>query len=145
MQAQIGERHLPAKNWIYSFLEWHLELDLKRPIGLVPKHAQNFNPTIVKCHFQLLGDFLNAHVIAWKNIYNINEKGIQLGGGQKLNYTRYLYSREQHNCIKLKSLNLELVKTIKCVSAEQLILKLGIVFCGKHVLHDGYFEEDGIL
>jgi hypothetical protein len=144
-QAQTGERHLPAKNWIYSFLERHPELDLKRPTGLDPKRAQNFNPTVVKRHFQLLGDFLNAHDIPWENIYNMDEKGIQLGGGRKLDNTKYLYSREQHNRVKLQSPDLELVMTIECVGADGSILKPGFVFCGKHVLHDGYFEEDGIL
>ena len=74
-QAKTGEWHLPAKNWRYSFLEWHPELDLKRPTGLDPKHAQTFNPTVVKRHFQLLGDFLNAHDIPWDNVYNMDEKG----------------------------------------------------------------------
>jgi hypothetical protein len=144
-RAKTGERHLPAKNWIYGFLERHPELDLKRPTGLDPKHAQNFNPTVVKRHFQLLGDFLSAHDIPWDNVYNMDEKGIQLGGGRKLDNTKYLYSREQRNRVKLQSPDLELVTTIECVAADGAILKPGFVFCGKHVLHDGYFEEDGIL
>ncbi|KAH9018843.1 DDE superfamily endonuclease-domain-containing protein [Lactarius pseudohatsudake] len=142
-QRQTGEQHLPAGNWIYSFLNRNPNLELKRPTGLDPKRAQNFNPTVVKHHFQLLGDFLKAHDIPWENVYNMDEKGIQLGGGRKFDNTKFLYSREQRNRVKLQNPNLELVTTIECVGADGSILKPGFIFCGKHVLHDGYFEEEG--
>jgi hypothetical protein len=100
---------------------------------------------VVERHFQLLGDFLKKHEITWENVYNMDEKGIQLGGGRKLDNTKYLYSRDQRNRVKLQSANLELVTMIECVGADRSILKPGFVFCGKHVLHDEYFEEDGIL
>ena len=47
--------------------------------------------------------------------------------------------------VKIQSENLELVTIIECVSADGAILKPGFVFSGKHVLHDGYFEEEGVL
>ena len=144
-QKQTGKRHLPARNWVYSFLARNPQLDLKRPTGLDPKRAQCFNHSIVERHFQLLGNFLKQHEIAWENVYNMDEKGIQLGGGRKLDNTKYLYSRDQRNRVKLQSADLELVTTIECVGADGSILKPGFVFCGKHVLHDEYFEEDGIL
>ena len=75
----------------------------------------------------------------------MDEKGIQLGGGRKLDNTRYLYSREQRNRVKLQSPDLELVTTIECIGADGSILKPGFVFCGKQVLHDEYFDEEGVL
>ena len=75
----------------------------------------------------------------------MDEKGIQLGGGRKLDNTKFLYSRAQCNHVKLQNADLELVTTIECVGADRSILKPGFVFCGKHVLYDGYFEEEGIL
>jgi hypothetical protein len=144
-QKLTGEHHLPARNWIYSFLAQNPHLDLKRLTGLDPKCAQCFNRSIVERHFQLLGDFLKEHKIAWENVYNMDEKGIQLGGRRKLDNTKYLYSRDQRNRVKLQSADLELVTMIKCVGADGSILKPGFVFCGKHILHDEYFEEDGIL
>ena len=143
-QKLTGKRQLPARNWIYSFLAQNPHLDLKRPTGLDPKCAQCFNRSIVEHHFQLLGDFLKEHKIAWENVYNMDEKGIQLGGGRKLD-TKYLYSWDQCNCVKLQSAELEHVLTIECMGADGSILKPGFVSCGKHVLHDEYFEEDGIL
>jgi len=118
---------------------------LKRPSGFDPKHAQNFNPTVVGHHFQLLGNFLDIHNIPWENVYNMDEKGIQLGSGRKLDNTQYLYFWEQCNHVKVQSPDLELVMTIKCIAADGGLLMPGIVFCGKHVLHEEYFEKDSIL
>jgi hypothetical protein len=144
-QTLTGKCHLPSRNWIYFFLAQHPKLELKRPTGLNPKCTQCFNPTVVKQHFQLLGDFLTQHNIPWENVYNMDEKGIQLGGSRKLDNTRYLYFQNQQNRVKLQSADLELVMTIECIAADGFILKPGFVFCGKHTLHDGYFEEEGIL
>ena len=140
-----GEQVLPAKNWIYKFLSRHPEVGLKRPTGLDPKHVQCFNRSVVTQHFKLLDDFLKTNNIPWENVYNMDEKGIQLGGGRKLDSIKYLYSRDQRNRVKLQSADLELVTTIECVRADGSILKPGFVFSGKHTLHDGYFEEEGIL
>lgn len=144
-RMQTGETCLPGKNWIYRFLERNPHLQLKRPTGLDPKRAQCFNRTVVERHFQLLGDFLKTHDIPWENVYNMDEKGIQLGGGRKLDNTKFLYSRAQRNRVKLQNADLELVTTIECVGADGSILKPGFVFCGKHVLYDEYFEEEGTL
>ena len=144
-QTHMGEIHLPSPNWIYSFMARNPDLNFKRPTGLDPKRVQNFNPTVIKHHFQLLGDFLAEYDIPWENIYNMDEKGIQLGGGRKLDNTKYLYNRSQRNRMQIQSPNLELVTTIKCVGADGSIMKPGFVFSGKHVLHDEYFKEDGIL
>lgn len=144
-QNQTGKQHLPGTNWIDRFITRNPGLNLKRPTGLDPKRAQNFNRTVVMRHFQLLGDFLNTHDIPWGNVYNMDEKGIQLGGGRKLDNTKYLFSQEQCSQVKIQSPDLELVTTIECVGADGSLLKPGFVFCGKHVLHDEYFEEDGIL
>ena len=144
-RTRTGNIHLPARNWIYAFLARNPELQLKRPTDLDPKHAQNFNCTVIKHHFQLLGDFLDTHNIPWENVYNMDEKGIQLGSGRKLDNTRYLYSQEQCNHVKLQSQDLELVTTIECIGADGSILKLGFVFCGKQVLHNEYFNKEGVL
>ena len=61
-------------------------------MGLKLKPTQSFNCPVVTCHFQLLGDFLSLHNIPWENIYNMDEKGIQVGCGGKDN-TKYLYAQ----------------------------------------------------
>lgn len=142
---ESGETALPGQNWAYAFLARHPELKLKRPTGLDPKHAQNFNPTVVSNHFTKLGQLIRENDIPWENIYNMDEKGIQLGGGRKLDNTKYLFSAEQRIHMKIQSADLELVTIIETIGANGSFLKPTFVFCGKSVLHDGYFEEDGIL
>lgn len=142
---QTGKQHILSRTWIYKFLAWNPDLQLRRPTGLDPKHTQNFNCSVVMCHFQILNAFLKQPEIPWENIYNMDKKGIQLGSGRKLDNTKFLYSWDQHNWVKLQSADLELVTKIECVSANRLVLNLGIIFCGKNVLHDEYFEQDRIL
>lgn len=144
-QTRTGEVQLPSRNWTYSFIARHPDLDFKRPTGLDPKRAQNFNPTVVKHHFQLLGNFLAEYDIPWENVYNMDEKGIQLGGGRKLDNTKYYYPESQRNRVQIQSADLELVTTIECIGADGSILRPGYVFPGKHVLYDEYFEEDDVL
>jgi hypothetical protein len=43
--------------------------------------AQGLNPTVVSEYFKMLKEVINEHNIPCKNIYNIDEKGIQLGIG----------------------------------------------------------------
>jgi hypothetical protein len=49
------------------------------------------------------------------------------------------------NRVKTQGASLELVTTIECVAADGSNLKPCFVFTGKNVLHEGYFEEDGVL
>ena len=46
----------------------------------------------------------------------MDEKGIQLGGGQKDGKKSYYFKRLRKQCYKLRSDNLELVTVIECVS-----------------------------
>ncbi|KIK82562.1 hypothetical protein PAXRUDRAFT_46677, partial [Paxillus rubicundulus Ve08.2h10] len=67
--------------WEEDFLRRYSDIKLVRPIGLDPKRAQMFNFAVVDHHFKLLDDFLKAEGIPGENVYNTDEKGIQLGGG----------------------------------------------------------------
>ena len=78
-------------------------------------------------------------------MYNMDKKGIQLGGGRKLDGTQYLFAWDQQNCVRTQNTNLELVTTIECVATDGSSLKPCFVFTGKNVLHKGYFEEDSVL
>jgi hypothetical protein len=82
----------PSKHWIQRFLKQHPEVKLGRPSGLDPKHTQMFNYTVVKEHFERLDAVLKEHGIPWENVYNMDEKGIQLGGGRKSNGQNFFFS-----------------------------------------------------
>jgi hypothetical protein len=99
---QTGKKHLPSRNWVYLFLEQNPQLVLRRPTGLDAVRASNFNPTVVRRHFCLLGNFLKKYNVPPENMYNMDEKGIQLGRGRKLDSTQYMFSRDQHvtDCLR---------------------------------------------
>ena len=62
-----------------------------------------------------------------EHIYNMDKKGVQLGGGQKNNGKVYLYFQDQKNHYKLGSDNLELVTFIECISASGKSVPLSVV------------------
>ncbi|KDQ11636.1 hypothetical protein BOTBODRAFT_114053, partial [Botryobasidium botryosum FD-172 SS1] len=65
-----------------------------------------------------LKDILEKFEIPWENVYNMDEKGIQLGGGRKGSPKKYLFSREQRHKYRLKSDDLELVTVIEAVCSD---------------------------
>ena len=142
---KTGKRELPDRKWVYAFTNRHPDLKLKWPSGLDPTCAQCFNATVVKEHFDFLSEYLQDNAIPWENVYNMDEKGLQLGGGRRLNGTWYLYFNKQRICMRVQKGSLELVTAIECVAADGSILKPCLVFPRTTVLHEGYFEEEGVL
>jgi hypothetical protein len=74
----------PSQNWIYLYKKCWPQLSYSRPGGLDPKWAQNFNPSnvvgfykLLKAVYDVYPNFLPQH------IWNMDEKGLQLGGGRK--------------------------------------------------------------
>ena len=51
-----------------------------------------FNFTTVKQHFEDLDAILKKYDIPWENVYNMDEKGIQLGGGRKSDGRNFYFS-----------------------------------------------------
>src|SRR6266481_1865426 len=64
----------------------------KREHGLDPKHVQSFNKHAVKGHLEFLKSLIIEKQIPLENIYNEDEKGIQLGGGRKNLPLQYIFS-----------------------------------------------------
>ena len=85
-------RRTPSKTWLKGFLKWHPNLVLGRLTGLDPKCAQAFNFPTADHHFKLLKSFIDEHRIPWENIYNMDEKGLQLGGGRKAGGEKLFFS-----------------------------------------------------
>ncbi|TFK16388.1 hypothetical protein FA15DRAFT_563246, partial [Coprinopsis marcescibilis] len=89
-----------------------------KPAKLDPKRVKNFNKTVVSEYFSMVQFLYDT----WGSIppehwYNMDEKGIQLGGGRKNSSRKYLYFRKHRNRYRISSDNLELVTVIECISA----------------------------
>ena len=85
----------PGLNWICKFLKNNADkITEKTACGLDPKHVQAFNEKAVTCHFELLDLLIVRQRIPLENIYNEDEKGIQLGRGRKNLPLQYSFSKE---------------------------------------------------
>lgn len=67
--------------------------------------------------FRQLDEIVKRFDISWDNVYNMDKKGVQLGGGRKGSNKRYIFSRHQKSRYRAKSNNLELMAVIDCVCA----------------------------
>lgn len=119
----------PGKNW------------LGKACRLDPKRAKAFNYPSVKKHFDLFKKTKDEYDIPWENIYNMDEKGIQLGGGRKNSGIKYILSqRGRKTKYRAASDNLELVTVVECVCADGTSVPPGFVFQGKR-LQKSWFKD----
>lgn len=131
----------PSSKWYRRFLKCHPELQLGKPSGLDPKRAQCFNRATINEHFVQLGQVLDEKNIPWSNVYNMDEKGCQRGGGRRMQAIKYFIPQSRRPHYKLQSANLELVTIIECVCADGTSLPPGFVFAGKE-FHPEWFQVD---
>ena len=127
-QDMCGKK--PSRNWVPLFLKRNPSVKLGKPSGLDPKRAQAFNRTVVGHHFDLLKDIIEKNEIPWENVYNMDEKGCQRGGGRKASQRKYIVPRAKRPKYKKRSANLELVTIIECVCADGTSISPGFVFQG---------------
>ena len=67
----------PGVNWVCCFLACTPGLKLGKPSGLDPKRAQAFNKTTVDDHNKAVAKMFAEDHVKTKNVYNMDEKGIQ--------------------------------------------------------------------
>jgi hypothetical protein len=89
IQQLTGGCVKPGKNWIKRFVEQHPTIKLAKPCGLDLKHAKCFNWTTVQNYFTILEKVLNELEIPWENVWNMEEKCCQRGGGWKRSVEKY--------------------------------------------------------
>lgn len=141
-EALCGKK--PSKSWICGFLGWNPEIKLGRLSGLDPKHTQAFNkPTICK-HFHRLHRLIQKHNIPVENIYNMDEKGCQRGGGCKGSSHKCLIPCRWWPKYMSHSTSLELITIIECVCADSTALLPGFVFSGKEFCPEWFTVEPKI-
>ena len=122
----------PGKHWARRFIRRHPCLASKKPRGLDPKHARNFNKDTVKSYFELRRVLEERKgPIPPQHSWNMDETGIQMGGGGGDSGMKYIYWAEDKDYRRLHSDNLELVSVIECVNAA------GVVIPPAFILKDG--------
>jgi hypothetical protein len=107
-----------GKTWAKSFLKRHPEMVLAKPQKLDPKRADHFNKAVVTDFFEKWQALLDEHSgIPPEHIWNMDKKGIQLGGSRKNCGKKFIYFQNSKERYQISSDNLELVTILECISA----------------------------
>ena len=114
----------PSETWICRFLKNNAnQITVKRACRLDPKHAQAFNKMAVVGHFKLFMSLIIDQGIPPENIYNEDEKGIQLGGGGRNNLPlQYIFSSKDCERYATWSDSLVLVTLLEAISADAAVM-----------------------
>ena len=142
VQQITGAPRPPNVKWVYRFLKRHPHIKLGKASGMDPMRAQAFNYTNVDDHFKKLEAVIKDLKIPWSHVYNMDEEGIQRGGGRKVQNIKYFVPRGRRTNYKLRSANLELVTIIECVSADGGNILPGFIFAGKELDGDLFQDVD---
>lgn len=78
--------------------------------------------------YEKLDNLVKEYDIPAENIYNMDEKGIQMGIGSRV---KALVDRDQKNVHQIEDGNRELVTIIDCVSADGGSIPPNVVFKGE--------------
>lgn len=116
-----------SEKWVYRFRARHPELKAKWTTGLEQCRAQALNPTAVASFYEILDEVVEKYSIPQENIYNMDEKGIQLGVGKKV---LALVDRDQKTVHQVEDGNRELVTVLECLCADGTAIRPSVVFKG---------------
>lgn len=88
---------------------------------------------------------MKEHNIPWKNVYNMDEKGIQMGS-QKGKAEKFLFDIVDKSQYWLKSDNLQLITIIEEVCADGIhIINPCFVFPGNSTVYEEWLLKPGVL
>lgn len=124
----------PGKQWCNRFQKRHsTEVTAAKASGLDPTRGKNFNKPTVRDYFQKIIDIEEKYgKIPPTQIWNMDEKGIQLGGGRKHGSKKFFFLRRRRNRYKLRNDNLELTTILECVSAAGGVVPTSFVLGNGH-------------
>ena len=126
---ELSGKH-PGHCWCWCFLEHHSNiLTTAKASGLDPTCRKNFNKWTICDYFDKLAEINEKYGdIPVSQIWNMDEKGIQLGGGRKQGKKKFIFlKKSRKNCYKLRNDNLELVTVLECVSAAGVVAPTSFV------------------
>jgi hypothetical protein len=131
----------PSRAWGFRFLARNPGLVFTSTNALDPKRATCFNPTAVKDHFDAYEEVLQKYSIKPSNIYNMDEQGIQFGGGRKRTGRKYFFSRKNRGRYRKRAASLELITVIDAVCADGTTLLPGFIFIGNQLWEVPWFQS----
>lgn len=116
-----------SERWVHRFRSRHPDLKAKWTTGLEKCRAQSLNPAAVSGFYDVLESLVEEYQITEENMYNMDEKGVQLGIGGRV---RALVDRDQKSVNQVEDGDRELVTIIECVCADGTVIRPSAVFKG---------------
>ena len=116
--------------WVYRFLKRHPDLKSRWTTSLGACQAGALNKTTVSSFFDILKDVIERYKIEPKHIYNMDEKGIQMGVG---GLVRTIEDKDQKMPQSKVDGNKEMVMIIECVCADGTALDPMAIFKGTRI------------
>lgn len=114
--------------WPKRFRKRHPDLKMKKATGLEKARAKALNQFAVDEFFDMLTDVIQEYNITPGNIYNMDEKGIQLGIGARITA---MIDRDQKAVYSIEDGNRELVTVIECICADGSAIHPSVIFQGQ--------------
>ncbi|KAJ3576997.1 hypothetical protein NP233_g9 [Leucocoprinus birnbaumii] len=114
--------------WSDNFHTRHPDIKARWTTGLECCRAKALNCPQVTEFFAILEDVIRKFEITPSNIYNMDEKGVQLGIGKRM---LALVDHDQKSVNQLESGDRELVTVIEAVCADGSFLPPSVIFKGK--------------
>ncbi|CAK5281220.1 unnamed protein product [Mycena citricolor] len=117
-----------GKTWAQRFKARHSDqLKVVWTQKLESCRARQLNPNTVNPYFDMLEETIHTYSIKCSNIYNMDEKGIQLGDSGR---TKVLADRDQKQVRKISDGDQELVTVLESVCADGTALAPTVIFKG---------------
>jgi hypothetical protein len=116
-----------SKTWPKRFLHRHPDLKVKMTVALEKACAKALNKSAVKGFYDMLENIIETYNILPGNIYNMDEKGIQLGIGARV---AALVDHDQKLVYSIEDGNRELVTVIEAVGADGSTIHPSMIFQG---------------
>jgi Tc5 transposase DNA-binding domain/helix-turn-helix, Psq domain len=126
-----------GQNWVDRFLDRHPDVKRKVTQPLEACRAKALNRHNVDDFFDKLIDIITHHDIPPENIYNMDEKGVQLGQGGKV---LAIVDRELKTAYQIEEGSREMVTVIETVCADGSALDPMVIFPLKR--HDLACKKD---
>ena len=111
-------QRMPSHRWVRRFLSGRPNILAAHGRPLDPKRVKCFNRAAVYGFFDHLEKVVSDYNIQIQNVYNFDEKGIQLGGGCKGMQRQYLWHPLEKFKYVRKSDSLVLITVIEAASAD---------------------------
>jgi hypothetical protein len=125
--AAISGQHIGG-SWPKRFYKRYPDLKMKKTIGLEKACAKALNQFAVNEFFNMLTEVIKEYGILPGNLYNMDEKGIQLGIGVRITA---MIDRDQKTVYSIEDGNRELVTVIETICTDGSILHPSVIFQGQ--------------